>query len=151
MSTCNSGISQRIDPAVYYREFIKNGVRIDGRSFSDLRCVAVGGNDFSCSSECGSSLVHFGNTKVACSISVLVGTPSQLDPSSGDIGTRCFSVGRGLTRYHECLKTSVYLKSTSYIRQYLMWACGRSVISSMINGASLTRHFCWSKFFMISL
>ena len=120
MSTCNSGISQRIDPAVYYREFIKNGVRIDGRSFSDLRCVAVGGNDFSCSSECGSSLVHFGNTKVACSISVLVGTPSQLNPSSGDIGTRCFSVGRGLTRYHECLKTSVYLKSTSYIRQYLM-------------------------------
>ena len=105
MSTCNSGISQRIDPAVYYREFIKNGVRIDGRSFSDLRRVAIGGSDFTCLSECGSSLVHFGSTKVACSVSVLVGTPSQLNPSSGDIGTYCFPVGQGLTINGYDLKT----------------------------------------------
>ena len=105
MSTGNSGISQRIDPTVYYREFIKNGVRIDGRSFSDLRCIAVGGSDFTSLSECGSSLVHFGNTKIACSVSILVGTPSQLHPSSGDIGTCCLPVGLGLKRDDNGLKT----------------------------------------------
>lgn len=108
MSTSHSAISQRIDPADYYRNFIKNGVRIDGRSFSDLRCVAVGGSDFNCLSECGSSLVHFGNTKVACSISVLVGTPSQLNPSSGDIGTHCFPVRQGPRRSDNNLKTLVF-------------------------------------------
>jgi exosome complex RNA-binding protein Rrp42 (RNase PH superfamily) len=108
MSTSHSAISQRIDPVDYYRTFIKNGVRIDGRSFSDLRCVAVGGSDFTCLSECGSSLVHFGNTKVACSISVLVGTPSQLNPSSGDIGMHCLSVRQRYRRSDNNLKTYVF-------------------------------------------
>jgi exosome complex RNA-binding protein Rrp42 (RNase PH superfamily) len=87
MASSDISVIQQLDPVGYFRKFIKNGVRVDGRGFLDLRCVAVGGGDFSTSSGYGSSLVHIGETKVACSISVLVGTPSQLYPASGDIGT----------------------------------------------------------------
>jgi exosome complex RNA-binding protein Rrp42 (RNase PH superfamily) len=87
MASSDISVIQQLDPVGYFRKFVKNGVRVDGRGFLDLRCVAVGGGDFSTSSGYGSSLVHIGETKVACSISVLVGTPSQLFPASGDIGT----------------------------------------------------------------
>jgi exosome complex RNA-binding protein Rrp42 (RNase PH superfamily) len=78
--------AQHLDPEGYYREFVKNGVRVDGRSFSDLRRISVGAGDFSTSSKFGSSLIHIGETKIACGVSVLVGTPSQQYPDSGDIG-----------------------------------------------------------------
>lgn len=62
-------------------------MRIDGRSFLDLRRMAIGAGNYSTFSTYGSSLVHIGDTKVACSIEVLVGTPSQQYPDSGDMGT----------------------------------------------------------------
>ena len=77
---------RQLNPVGYYREFIKNGVRADGRSFIDIRRVAVGTGDHSTSSTIGSSLVHVGETKVSCTVSVLVGTPSQQSPGSGDLG-----------------------------------------------------------------
>jgi len=76
---------EQLDPIGHYRSFIKNGVRIDGRNFSSLRRISVGTGNFTTSSTCGSSKVEIGETKVACSISVLVGTPSQQYPDSGDI------------------------------------------------------------------
>jgi exosome complex RNA-binding protein Rrp42 (RNase PH superfamily) len=78
--------AQQLDPIGHYRSFIKNGVRIDGRDFSSLRRIFVGTGNFTTSSTCGSSKVEIGETKVVCSISVLVGTPSQQYPDSGDIG-----------------------------------------------------------------
>ena len=79
-------IAQQLNPTGYFREFTKNGIRVDGRGFLDHRHTAVGAGNFSTSSTYGSSLVHIGETKVACSISVLIGTPSQQHPGSGDVG-----------------------------------------------------------------
>ena len=79
-------IGQLLDQAGYFREFTKNGIRTDGRGFSDHRHIAVGSDDSRTSSTYGSSSVHIGKTKVSCSISVLIGTPSQQHPESGDVG-----------------------------------------------------------------
>ena len=92
-------VMQQLDPVGYYRQFTKNGVRLDGRGFSDIRLTSVGAGDFSTSSTYGSSLVHIGETKVACSISVLIGTPSQQYPGSGDVGTTLLSANTYTAQY----------------------------------------------------
>lgn len=99
MASSDINVLRQLNPVDYYREFIKNGVRADGRSFSDLRRVAVGTGDHSTSSAYGSSLAHIGETKVSCNVSVLVGTPSQQNPGSGDLGSS-FSIS--LPRVYSC-------------------------------------------------
>jgi hypothetical protein len=89
MSATDFAVVQQLNPVGYHREFIKNGVRVDGRGFTDLRRITVGAGEFS-SSTYGSSLVHIGETKIACSVSVLIGTPSQQCPGSGDVGKLLF-------------------------------------------------------------
>ena len=79
---------KQLDPRSFENEFIKNGIRSDGRCFTDLRRVVVGaGNTLrtSQSSSCGESLVYIGATVVACTISVLVGTPCSQHPDAGDL------------------------------------------------------------------
>lgn len=111
------GVVQQLNPVGFYREFIKNGVRVDGRGFSDLRCISVGAGDFSTSSTYGSSLVHIGETKIACSVSVLVGTPTQQSPDSGDVGKTLYSI------FH--LHLQLYLKLGSELTQ-----CSQFVINN---------------------
>lgn len=94
-------VGQLLDQAGYYREFTKNGIRTDGRGFSDHRHIAVGSDDSRTSSNYGSSSVNAGKTKVSCSITVLIGTPSQQHPESGD-------VGMNLSRYSLSLVAHTY-------------------------------------------
>ncbi len=80
-----------LDPRGYHKEFINNGIRSDGRVFTDLRRLTVSSKGNSDSSTpislttCGESLVHIGATVVACTISIMVGTPSPKYPDLGDI------------------------------------------------------------------
>ena len=81
---------KQLDPRAFENEFIKNGIRSDGRCFTDLRRVVVGAGNTTSTSQstltsCGESLVHIGATAVACTISVLVGTPCSQHPDSGDL------------------------------------------------------------------
>lgn len=100
---------KHLDPINYYASFIKQGVRPDAysRGLADLQPVSVtvgtfspstpsatashtakssSLSPFSSSSSCvGSSLVQWGDTKVACGVNIMIGTPSPMLPDHGDI------------------------------------------------------------------
>ena len=76
-----------LNPTDFYRSFIDAKIRIDGREFDDLRSVKVGLGSVGVTLNCyGSSHVNIGKTKVTCFVSLLIGTPSQQYPDSGDVG-----------------------------------------------------------------
>jgi hypothetical protein len=78
---------QLLDPSGYYRNFVSNKVRMDGRAFSDLRRIVISGGDFNAQPSCGSSLIRWGETAVACGITIQIGTPCQQSPDCGDLGS----------------------------------------------------------------
>jgi exosome complex component RRP43 len=79
----DAGVFKRVQPVAYYRHFIDQDVRPDGRLFSDVRqtTVTVGAIE----TADGSSMVRMGNTTVVCGIKVQVALPHPLTPTKGYI------------------------------------------------------------------
>lgn len=74
---------QRLDPENFYRRFITNSVRPDGRKLRAVRPMSV---DVGVLSQVSSSLIGLGNTKVLAGITLLVGQPSESTPMCGMLG-----------------------------------------------------------------
>jgi len=90
---------KHLDPrAYYYENYIKKNERRDRRHFTQSRRVVFGttggvsnsGTTTTSTTTCGEALVHVGATAVACTVSVLVGTPHTKHPGRGDMD---FDVG----------------------------------------------------------
>lgn len=111
-----------LDPKAHLRAFIESSVRRDGRSFDQHRRVNLTPGPFnsfrrageaesssgsSCGACCGSSIVEVGETRVACAVSLMVGTPSPSLPDCGDLE---ITVGLGpvcsASRYEQRGKSS---------------------------------------------
>ncbi|KAM7436235.1 Exosome complex component RRP43 [Porites harrisoni] len=70
-------------PLEYYRQFLKQDVRPDGRSLLEFRKTIL--NVGSISTAEGSSLVKLGNTTVVCGVKAEFAVPSQEKPKLGFI------------------------------------------------------------------
>lgn len=77
---------QRLDPENFYRRFVKNGVRPDGRELRAVRPIAVDVGVLSQERVQASALVGLGSTKVLAGITLQVGQPSESTPMSGMLG-----------------------------------------------------------------
>ena len=75
-----------IDANKQLRVFIKNKIRLDGRSFDDYRHFQCKANTITSPGVIGSSHVQMGSTVVFCGINLMIGVPSVQHASSGDIG-----------------------------------------------------------------
>ncbi|KAM7436232.1 Exosome complex component RRP43 [Porites harrisoni] len=71
-------------PLEYYRQFLKQDVRPDGRALLEFRKTIL--NVGSISTAEGSSLVKLGNTTVVCGVKAEFAVPSQEKPKLGFIG-----------------------------------------------------------------
>ncbi|CAN0330229.1 unnamed protein product [Ectocarpus sp. 6 AP-2014] len=74
---------QRLDPENFYRRFVKNGVRPDGRELRAVRPISVDVGVLSEERVQASALVGLGSTKVLAGISLQVGHPSENTPMCG--------------------------------------------------------------------
>lgn len=79
-------IYEQFDDAEYYRSFIKNSIRPDGRKFTQYRRLAVKTGAISAPNVYGSAQVQIDKTIVLCGINIMVGSPSMADPEKGDLG-----------------------------------------------------------------
>ncbi|XP_034241069.1 exosome complex component RRP43-like [Thrips palmi] len=70
-----------IHPVKYYRDFLAQDVRPDGRTPDKTRTVTVNANSISTSD--GSATVRIGNTTVICGIKAELGKPKADEPESG--------------------------------------------------------------------
>lgn len=77
---------QRLDPENFYRRFISNGVRPDGRQLRTVRQISVDVDVLSDNHVQGSALVGLGSTKVLTGITLKVGQPSEGTPLHGALG-----------------------------------------------------------------
>lgn len=77
---------QRLDPENFYRRFIKNGVRPDGRELRTVRPVSVDVDVLSEKHVQGSALVGLGSTKALAGITLEVGHPGESTPLQGALG-----------------------------------------------------------------
>lgn len=94
-STVAEPLLLKLDLELLCTSHIKNKVRLDGRDLLTYRPIKVvpsylkrNSTSKYCSSNSyiyGSSYVSIGNTIVICGINLMIGTPSLLKPSSGDI------------------------------------------------------------------
>lgn len=55
-----------INPVKYYKDYLSNNIRPDGRNFTKFRSIAL--NVDSISTADGSAIVKLGNTTVVCGI-----------------------------------------------------------------------------------
>ncbi|KAG5175526.1 ribosomal protein S5 domain 2-type protein [Tribonema minus] len=94
---------QKLDPQTFYRKFLSEGVRPDGRGLQEVRDVAVSCGVLTAPHVAASALVTLGDTKVVTGITLQVGQPSQAEPGCGDVEvsvhltplcSSMFSVGR---------------------------------------------------------
>ena len=85
-------IYNQFDDVEYYRSFIKNSIRPDGRKFSEYRRLAVRQGFVTAPNVYGSAQVQINNTIVVCGINIMVGSPSMADPNKGDLGKYFFGV-----------------------------------------------------------
>jgi exosome complex RNA-binding protein Rrp42 (RNase PH superfamily) len=76
-----------LDETEQLRTFVKNGVRLDGRSLSDNRNRSCKVSTVRAEGVVGSSQVQLGGTIVSCGISLKVGTPTAEAPEAGEIGS----------------------------------------------------------------
>ncbi|CAN0291133.1 unnamed protein product [Scytosiphon promiscuus] len=74
---------QRLDPENFYRRFVKNGVRPDGRELRAVRPISVDCGVLSQERVNASALVGLGSTKVLAGISLEVGSPGESTPMCG--------------------------------------------------------------------
>lgn len=70
-----------IHPVKYYRDFLAQDVRPDGRTPDQTRTVTVNGNSISTAD--GSATVRIGNTTVICGVKAELGKPKADEPDSG--------------------------------------------------------------------
>ena len=77
---------QRLDPENFYRRFVKNGVRPDGREPRAVRPISVDVGVLSEERVRSSALVGLGSTKVLAGITLQVGRPSESTPMCGMLG-----------------------------------------------------------------
>ncbi|XP_072040449.1 exosome complex component RRP43-like [Amphiura filiformis] len=70
-------------PAEYYRQFLKQDVRPDGRELGEIRSTIL--NVGSITTADGSALVKLGNTTVICGIKAEFTTPKAEEPKQGFI------------------------------------------------------------------
>lgn len=75
-----------LDETKQIHTFVKNGVRIDGRSFVDHRKVSCRVSTVHADGVVGSAQVQIGGTVVSCGINLKVGTPTADSPDAGEIG-----------------------------------------------------------------
>jgi exosome complex component RRP43 len=74
-------------PSEHYRSFFKKLVRPNSRRISEYREIKMTSGLYSQSEKTyGSSLIQLGESKVACGITIMIGTPSTSTPKQGDIG-----------------------------------------------------------------
>lgn len=79
---------QRLDPENFYRRFVQNGVRPDGRELRAVRPISVDVGVLSEGNVEASALVGLGSTKVLAGITLQVGHPSESAPMCGMLGKR---------------------------------------------------------------
>ena len=88
---------KKLDPEAYFRSFISQGIRPDGRYFNSIRKIVNSSDGYrpqTSSSDIniyGSALIKMGGTVVTASVLVLVGTPNSLTPTFGELGRLKFS------------------------------------------------------------
>ena len=75
---------QRLDLESFYRKFITNAVRPDGRTLHAVRDIAITLGVLSSHNVAASALVRLGNTKVVVGITLQIGVPSEAAPDCGD-------------------------------------------------------------------
>lgn len=87
-----SSIIELLDPVRHLRTHLEQGVRLDGRSYLELRDLSIDcqGGEASlltkAAENCyGYAEVHLGATIVLCNITLQIGTPSPLAPDEGDL------------------------------------------------------------------
>lgn len=74
-------------PSAHYRTFLKNLVRPGSRKINEYREIKMTSGLYSQSQNTyGSSLIQLGESKAACGITIMIGTPSASTPKQGDIG-----------------------------------------------------------------
>lgn len=79
---------QRLDPETFYRRFVNNGVRPDGRELRAVRPISVDVGVLSGDRVAASALVGLGSTKVLAGITLQVGQPNESTPMCGMLGKR---------------------------------------------------------------
>lgn len=83
---------QRLDPENFYRRFVNNGVRPDGRGLRSVRPISVDVGVLSKERVQASALVGLGSTKILAGITLQVGQPSESTPMCGMLGERTRSL-----------------------------------------------------------
>nr|XP_021586168.1 exosome complex component RRP43 isoform X1 [Ictidomys tridecemlineatus] len=73
-----------VEPMEYYRRFLKENCRPDGRELGEFRTTTV--NIGSISTADGSALVKLGNTTVVCGVKAEFAAPPTDAPDKGYVG-----------------------------------------------------------------
>ncbi|CAM9807259.1 unnamed protein product [Chrysoparadoxa australica] len=76
---------QILDPESFYRKFVSNGARPDGRGLHDTRETLVQTGVLSADHVASSAMVVIGGTKVVAGVSLLVKSPALASPTWGDL------------------------------------------------------------------
>eukprot|EP01027_Heterolobosea_sp_BB2_P004989 GEZU01007675.1.p1 GENE.GEZU01007675.1~~GEZU01007675.1.p1 ORF type:complete len:180 (+),score=13.68 GEZU01007675.1:151-690(+) len=74
---------RKIHPVEFYRKFLSQGLRPDGRVLTKLRKTVISAGSISTAE--GSGMVKIGNTSVLCGIKAEVGVPSTEEPNQGKL------------------------------------------------------------------
>lgn len=72
---------KKIHPVKYYKDYLENNIRPDGREIADLRPLAI--NFGSITSADGSAIVKIGNTTVVCGVKAELAPPKPTEPETG--------------------------------------------------------------------
>ncbi|XP_035892439.1 exosome complex component RRP43-like isoform X1 [Anopheles stephensi] len=70
-----------LHPVKYYKDYLENNIRPDGRELEDLRPLAISFGVIN--SADGSAIVKLGNTTVVCGIKAELAAPKALEPRQG--------------------------------------------------------------------
>ena len=84
-----SGLVAALDPRGFLGQYVKQGIRQDSRTLSEARALSISANPFVATGDAGpvvvgSSMVQMGATRMCCSVTLQVGTPSAMSPDRGD-------------------------------------------------------------------
>lgn len=76
-------LDKNIHPAKYYRDYLSNNIRPDGRKFMSFRPAII--NVGTVSTAEGSAVIRIGKTAVVCGIKAELATPTATEPDRGFI------------------------------------------------------------------
>lgn len=82
--TFSASTFQKLHPAEYFRKFISQGVRPDGRLLTGFRPTTVHHGVISTAN--GSAMVRVGGTTVVCGVKAEVAEPKLDSPDQGYLG-----------------------------------------------------------------